>query len=84
MYWEFHEKGGRQAVRKGKWKAVKYNVLKQPNAPIELYDLSQDVGEKNNIASKHPEIVKDMERILKEARTPSDVFTFSQNTFVAD
>ena len=84
LYWEFHEKGGRQAVRKGKWKAVKYNVLKQPNAPIELYDLSQDVGEKNNIASKHPEIVKDMERILKEARTPSDVFTFSQNTFVAD
>ncbi|MBP8792403.1 MAG: arylsulfatase [Lutibacter sp.] len=81
LYWEFHEKGGRQAVRKGKWKAVKYNVLKQPNAPIELYDLSQDVGEKNNIASKHPEIVKDMERILKEARTPSKIFTFDQVSF---
>lgn len=23
LYWEFHEKGGRQAVRKGNWKAVK-------------------------------------------------------------
>lgn len=77
LYWEFHERGGRQAVRKGKWKAVKYNVLKNPNAPIELYDLSKDIGEKNNVAQQHPEIVRDMERILKEARTPSKVFTFN-------
>ncbi|UMB53751.1 arylsulfatase [Lutibacter sp. A64] len=84
LYWEFHERGGRQAVRKGDWKAVKYNVLKEPNAPIELYDLSKDEGETTNVASQYPEIVKEMELILKEARTPSDVFTFSQNTFVAD
>ncbi|UMB62046.1 arylsulfatase [Lutibacter sp. A80] len=84
LYWEFHERGGRQAVRKGDWKAVKYNVLKEPNAPIELYDLSKDEGETTNVASQYPEIVKEMELILKEARTPSDVFTFSQSTFVAD
>ena len=29
LYWEFHEKGGRQAVRRGNWKAVRYNVLKE-------------------------------------------------------
>ncbi|GAL80358.1 arylsulfatase [Algibacter lectus] len=81
LYWEFHERGGRQAIRKGKWKAVKYKVLKNPNAPIELYDLSVDEGEQNNVASEHPEVVKDMERILKEARTPSDVFTFDQVSF---
>lgn len=81
LYWEFHERGGRQAIRKGKWKAVKYKVLKNPNAPIELYDLSIDEGEQNNVANEHPEIVKDMERILKEARTPSKVFTFGQVSY---
>ena len=34
LYWEFHEKGGRQAVRMGNWKAVKYDVLKNPDAKI--------------------------------------------------
>lgn len=27
LYWEFHELGGRQAVRKDNWKLVRYNVL---------------------------------------------------------
>lgn len=81
LYWEFHERGGRQAVRKGNWKAVKYNVLKHPNAPIELYDLSKDIGEKDNVADQYSEIVNDMERILKEARTPSDIFTFNQVSY---
>ncbi|GEC72768.1 Arylsulfatase A [Flavobacterium flevense] len=82
LYWEFHEKGGRQAVRKGNWKAVKYNVLKNPKAPLELYNLTKDPGEKNNVAKQNPKIVAQMERILKEARTPSNVFTFSQNTYL--
>jgi len=82
LYWEFHEKGGRQAVRKGKWKAVRYEVFKNPDAPLELYDLENDQGEENNIASKHPDIVADMEHILKTARTPSDIFTFGQGTYL--
>ena len=82
LYWEFHEKGGRQAVRMEKWKGVKYDVLKNPEAPIELYDLSVDIGEKNNLAAEHPNIVKQMEIILKEARTPSEVFRFGQQTFL--
>ncbi|KAA5823674.1 arylsulfatase [Algibacter amylolyticus] len=81
LYWEFHEKGGRQAVRKGDWKAVKYNVLKHQNAPIQLYNLSEDIGEEHNVAKKYPEVVKDMEGILKEARTQSDVYEFDQVSF---
>ena len=57
LYWEFHEKGGRQAVRKGNWKAVKYNVLLDANATVELYDLSNDPGEKNNLSDTHPNLV---------------------------
>jgi len=81
LYWEFHERGGRQAIRKGDWKAVKYNVLKKPNAPMQLFDLSTDMGEKNNIAAQHPEIVAQMKALFLEARTPSDVFTFDQVSF---
>ena len=82
LYWEFHEKGGRQAIRKGNWKAVKYNVFNPSGSPIELYDLNSDVGEENNLAKDYPEIVADMKLLFKEARTPSEVFTFGQGTYL--
>lgn len=69
LYWEFHELKGRQAVRKGKWKGVRYNVSIEPDAPIELYDLSTDPGENKNIAEQYPKVVAELTRILKEART---------------
>ncbi len=84
LYWEFHERGGRQAVRKGNWKAVKYNVLKDPEAPIELYNLMEDIREENNVAAKYPDIIVEMETILKEARTPSEIFTFGDGTYLND
>ena len=82
LYWEFHERGGRQAVRKGNWKAVKYNVFKDPDGPLDLYDLTKDPGEENDVALQHAEIVKEMEVILKEARTPSEIFTFGGGTYL--
>lgn len=78
MYWEFHEKGGRVAIRKGKWKAIKYNYIAEPDAPFELYDLSQDMGETHNLASDHPEILLEMENILQNARTDSEIFSFNR------
>lgn len=83
LYWEFHEKGGRQAIRMGNWKAVKYNVLKNPNAPLELYNLQSDSGETKNVASQNPKIVSQMEVILKKVRTPSTIFTFGQVVNIA-
>ncbi len=82
LYWEFHEKGGRIAIRKDNWKAVKYNVLKQPEKSIELYDLSTDPGETKNIASDYPEIVIEMNRIMREARTESEVYQFAAPTYL--
>jgi arylsulfatase A-like enzyme len=72
LYWEFHEQGKRQAVRMGDWKGVRLNVAKNPDGPIELYDLKDDIGEKNNVADKHPEIVAKIEGYMKAARTPSE------------
>ena len=81
LYWEFHEKGGRTALRAGKWKAVRYNVLKEPNAPIKLFDLSKDPGEQKNVASEHPETVVRLTATMKAARTDSEIFTFGQKQF---
>ncbi|MGJ8650237.1 MAG: arylsulfatase [Opitutaceae bacterium] len=76
LYWEFHERGGRIAVRMGKWKGVRYNVFKQPNRPMELYDLSKDPGEQKNLSRMHPEVVQQIATIMEQARTPSEVYKF--------
>ena len=72
LYWEFHEQGKKQAVRMGDWKGVRLNVAKNPNGPIELYDLKADMGEERNVADQHPEIVKRIATIMASARTPSE------------
>jgi arylsulfatase A len=67
LYWEFHERGFQQAVRMGKWKAVR---LKK-DAPLELYDLAADPVEQHDIAPANPSIVSRIEEYLKTARTES-------------
>jgi len=70
LYWEFHERGFSQAARMGDWKAVR----KSPDSPLELYDLKNDLGEQNDVAVKHPEVVKKIEGYLKTARTESELW----------
>lgn len=74
LYWEFHEQGGKQAVRMGKWKGVRLNAAANPNGPIELYDLQTDVSEKNNIADKHPDVVAEIKKIMQQQHRESPDF----------
>jgi arylsulfatase A-like enzyme len=67
LYWEFHERGFQQAVRMGRWKAVR----PQAGEPLELYDLQTDLPEKSNVAQEHHDIVDKIEAYLKTARTDS-------------
>jgi arylsulfatase A-like enzyme len=82
MYWEFHELGGRQAVRKGNWKLVCNHVFDQAKTTTELYDLSNDLGEENNIAEKHAQIVAELSQLIQQSRTPSEVFNFQSPTII--
>ena len=76
LYWEFHEEGGKQAVRYKYWKGVRLNVNKDKEAPIELYDLRTDPAEQHNLAEQYPKVVKKMKKIMSEAHTRSDLFPF--------
>lgn len=76
LYWEFYEQGGKQAVRKDNWKAIRLSMSDNPDAPVELYNLENDVSEENNIADRHPEIVQVMDSIMHVAHEPSEHFKF--------
>ena len=67
LYWEFHEKGSAQAVRFGKWKAIRKPMF---TGPIELYDLSFDFGEKRDHAKRRPKLVEHASNLLKKAHLP--------------
>ena len=72
LYWEFPSYNGQQAVRLGKWKAIRKD-MKDGNMKIELYDLSKDLKEAQDISDKHPEVVAQIEVIMaKEHKTPQN------------
>ncbi len=72
LYWEFYEQGGKQAVRRGDWKAVRLNVRRDPENPLELYNLARDIGETTNVADEYPDIVAEIAAIMNTAHTESE------------
>lgn len=74
MYWEFYELEGWRAVRFGDWKAIQHNMHAEERASIELFDLSVDIQETNDVASKHPELVSKVARLFEESHTPSPYY----------
>ena len=77
LYWEFYERGGKRAVRFGKWKAVQLNLkgVDQKDG-VELYDLSKDVGEENDVAAAHGKVVERAREYFAAAHTPSEFWSF--------
>lgn len=76
LYWEFYEQGGRRAARCGDWKAVQNQVSKNPDGPIQIYNLKDDLAEKTNLAERMPEKVEQFRKIFRDSHTPSELFKF--------
>lgn len=79
LYWEFRAYGGQQAVRLGKWKGARQNILRKNNRnplTLELYDLSKDPGEQNDVAAENPDVVQRIRNIMRQARIESKLFPF--------
>ena len=53
----------RAAIRQGDWKLV-WNVLLP--SKVELFDIAKDPSEKTNLADKHPDKVREMQRRIEE------------------
>jgi arylsulfatase len=70
LYWE-HE--GNRAVRYGKWKLVAVF-----NGPWELYDMSADRTELNNLAEQRPDIVEKMSEMYDTWAERSNVEPWGQ------
>ncbi len=78
LYWEFHERGGRRAIRKDNWKVILYDVKTDNPKPAELYDLAKDPSEETNIASEHPEIIEEaLVLMAKRTKSPEEVWNFA-------
>lgn len=76
LYWEFPASGGQQAVRMGKWKGLRKNIIRQGNLEIELYDLEEDIQEQHNVANQHLDIVAEMELILEKEHSVPELERF--------
>ncbi len=66
LYWRFRFPPAqpalyRRAIRQGDWKLVKNG-----REPLALYNLTNDVGEKNNLADEQPKRVRKMEAAWKK------------------
>ena len=71
----FWRQGGKTALRHGDWKLVRMGKrLTAGKAKWELYDLSKDIAETNNLAAAHPdrlaELIKIWEKLNGEMSEP--------------
>jgi uncharacterized sulfatase len=71
LYWEFYERGGARAIRTGPWKGVRPKW----HAPMELYDVTEDPGEQDDVASEHPDVVQKIAQMMDDAHQDIPLWT---------
>lgn len=71
LYWEFESK---QAMRMGDWKGLRFGT----KGKLALYNLKDDIGEKNDVAGLHPDIVAKIETYMDTARADSELWPISE------
>ncbi|GAC16458.1 arylsulfatase [Aliiglaciecola lipolytica] len=85
LYWEFHHWNGshKQAVRiqaekNADWKAIRFfDEKSKEGSPIELYNLTEDPQEQNNLAEQHPDLIAKAEALFESSRTRSFMDTWN-------
>lgn len=77
LYYEFHEQGGKQAIIKDRWKLIRLQVNNPSKETYELYNLNSDPSEIANVAGLYPQKVKELKKIMKDARTNNNNWKFT-------
>jgi len=70
LFWQFNEGQLKQAVLQGDWKLVRFKKKGTPEV-LELYNISKDIGEQNNLAAQYPEKVKALQPLLQQSVSPA-------------
>lgn len=76
LYFEFHEGGGKQAVIKGDWKLIRFQVNKPQQTYYELYNLKNDKKEACNLVESEVEKVRELVMLMDSSRTSNHLFKF--------
>lgn len=80
LYWEFPitwigaGHGFQVAARMGKWKGIRVDLLNDPDAPVQLYNLEKDPAESRDVAALHPEVVARIRAIMETSHRPTARF----------
>lgn len=80
LFWQFDEGELRQAVVSGNWKLIRFKKRGQPER-LELYDLSNDEGETNNLARQQSRRVTELVSLMRQAQSPPEqpIFDWSRD-----
>jgi arylsulfatase A len=80
LFWDYAGYGAQLAVRQGDWKAVRRGLKKNPDAPLQLFNLKDDPAESRDLAGERPQIAKRLGRIMLDAREKPEIerFRFGQ------
>lgn len=81
LFWDFGGYGGQTAVRMGQWKGIRKNQRRNKDAPLEVYDLQDDVGESKDLAAERPEITRQLEAIIRRERVQPVLEKFRFGTY---
>ncbi|HEX8462889.1 MAG TPA: arylsulfatase [Segetibacter sp.] len=71
LYWQFNEGKLKEALIKGEWKLIRFKEKGKPEE-LELYNLSKDIGETNNLAASNAAKVQELKALLAKAKTPAE------------
>lgn len=71
LYWEYPEASGKQALLYlNQWKVVRQGLHQDKRAPVELYDITVDIGERNNLAAVHPGLARQLFDLMMSQHVP--------------
>ena len=73
LHWEFHERGSAEAVRLGRWKAIRKPM---ETGEVQLYDLLEDPSEEQDLAgdAEHAGTAARLAALMDAAHVPSPDF----------
>jgi arylsulfatase A-like enzyme len=74
MVWVFPEYGGQVAVRLGDFKLVRQKLKSKAPGPWEVYDLSKDDSESNDLAAERTDLIEQAEAVLRREVAENAIF----------